>query len=438
MISSYKMSEDNVSIEYKNLYAIDGKIYFLTTENINLPYVKKFTISYDWKPEIMKFNSEEELIKYVESLENLESIELSVLSDNLWYGHVGHGLFDVLYPIYLALLKFGYIDEPFTFLSMEWQSVENMMYSVIKKFTKQGFLEYTNLTKNYHFKTLVAGTDLAGNRVINDELFLYGKKWNGVYYFKKRLFDVYNISFDKPTNIEKPNVIIINNKRFTNDDMMVINKTIETLSSICNIKFVDWYQDYKHFGNGSFMEQMKDIQDVDIQVTAPGTAMMYTPLLKKGAVNINIGYIEHTQTNGSRGNLKIIESKHKDHLVPAYLEQTICAGSYHTTSLYYNRYKYNNLEFEPLVELIKEAVDIIKNKQITEGNLNIDGRVFREYCKRAKDSYNVCTYLTYRSLQVEFFVNEHPYALPSTVDIELLRSIKDEFNYDRSYEICIN
>jgi hypothetical protein len=36
------------------------------------------------------------------------------------------------------------------------------------------------------------------------------------------------------------------------------------------------------------------------------------------------------------------------------------------------------------------------------------------------------------------FINEHPKAIPiDIVDIELLRKIKDEFNFDRSYEIKI-
>jgi hypothetical protein len=437
MISSYKLTDNDTSIEYKNLYSINGIIYFLTTEDITLPSVKKFTISYDWKPEILKFDSEKKLEDYVQSLNNIEEITLSVLSDNSWYGNVGHGLFDVLYPIYLSLLKFGYVNEPFTFLSLDWSWRENMMYYVLKNFTKQDLLEYPNLDKNkiYHFKTLVAGTDLAGNRVVNKEMFIYGKKWDGLHQFKKRIFEVNNIELDKPLNIDRPKVIIINNKRFDSKDKEIIDIVISKLYNICDIKFVDWYHDYKHFGNETFKKQMEDFQNVDIQITAPGTAMLYAPFLKRGAVNINIGYIEHTQTNGVRGNLKILESKQADHLIPAYMEQPICAGTYYVTSLYYDRYKYNNLEVNPLVELINQAIKIIKNKQIIEGNLNIDGKIFKEYCKRASDGENISTYLTERSLQIEFFVNEHPYALPPTTDLNLLRKIKDEFRYDRRYEI---
>ena len=435
MISSYKTTDNNTSIEYKNLYAINGIIYFITLDDIVLPIVKKFTTSYDWCPNIMKFNSEDELNKYIESLQNIENVNLSVLSDNLWYGNVGHGLFDVLYPIYLSLLKFGYVDEPFTFLSLDWSWRENMMYEVIKKFTKGDLLDYTNLNKVYKFNTLIAGTDMAGNRVVNKDVFIYGKEWDGLYQFKKRIFSVNNIELDKPININRPKIIIINNKRFNNDDKNIINIVVDKMSTLYDIKFIDWHQDYNHYGDDAFRRQMEDFKDVDIQITAPGTAMMYVPLLKKGAVNINLGYIEHTQTNGVRGNLKILESKKEDHLIPAYMEQPICAGTYYVTSLYYDRYKNNALEVEEFINIIEKAVLLLKNNQIVEGNVAIDGEVFREYCKRAQDAEQTCSSLTYASLQVEFFVNEHPYALLPTTDIELLRAIKNEFNYDRFYEV---
>jgi hypothetical protein len=310
------------------------------------------------------------------------------------------------------------------------------MYATIKAFTKQDLLEYTNLTKTYHFKKLVAGTDLAGNRVVNKEVFIYGKQWDGLHQFKKRLYEVNNLVLDKPVN-DCPKIIIINNKRFDARDIEIINSVIKSMSD-CDIKFIDWYHDYKKFGNDAFVKQMEDFQNVDIQITAPGTGMMYVPLLKKGAVNINVGYIERTQTNGTRGNLKIAESKHPDHLIPAYMEQPICAGTYYVTSLYYDRYKYNNLEVEPLIAIINQAINILKNKQLIEGNVAIDAQVFREYCKQATNADVTCADLTWKSLQVEFFVNEHPHALSPNTDIELLRSIKNKLNYDRNYEIHLD
>jgi len=433
--SSYKTIDDvkNLSIEYKNLYSIDGIIYYLTTEDVNLPFVNKFTNVYGWSPKIKVFNSDLDLENYVKSFNNVSSIKLSVLSDVLWYGNVGHALFDGLYPIYLALIKFGYKDDSFSFLAGEWVSKDTFGYKVIKLFSKGGeLLEYPNLDKIkiYHFETLVAGTGSAGNRVVNKDCKIYGEKWDGMEIFKKRILEVCNKTANKPLN-KIPKIIIVNNKRYSNYELLIINKVIDYFSNNYDIKFVDWGADYDKI----FEKQMDEIQDVDIHVTGPGTGMLYMPFLKRGAVNINVGCIEHTQTNGARPNIKINESTAIDHIFPSYLEQAVCNGSTGISSIYYDRYTYNNLEEKPLIEIINHAIDIIKNKSILDNNLNIDALVFKEYCKRVDNSDVICNHLTDLALQIEFFVNEHPYALHLTTDIEILRQVKDEFHYNRNYEI---
>lgn len=433
--SCHKTIDDvkNLSIEYKNLYAINGVIYYLTTEDVNLPYVNKFTNVYGWRPQVKVFNSDLELEIYINSFNNVSSVKLSVLSDVLWYGNVAHALFDGLYPIYLALIKFGYHDDTFSFLAGEWVSKDTFGYKVIKLFTKGGdLLEYPNLDKNkvYHFETLVAGTGSAGNRVVNQDCKLYGEKWDGMGIFKKRILEVCNKTANKPLN-EIPKIIIVNNKRYSDYELLVINKVIEHFSNSYNIKFVDWGTGY----NKSFENQMEEIQDVDIHITGPGTGMLYMPFLKKGAVNVNVGCIEHTQTNGARPNIKINESNAPDHIFPSYLEQAVCNGSDGISSIYYNRYTYNNLEEEPLIEIINRAIAIVKNKGILNNNLNIDALVFKEYCKRVDNSHVICNHLTDLALQIEFFVNEHPYALHPATDIQILRQVKDELHYNRNYEI---
>jgi hypothetical protein len=432
--SSYKTIDDlkNTSIEYKNLYSINGIIYYLTTEKVDLPFVNKFTNVYGWKPQVKFFNSDLELRSYVENFDSISSIKLSVLSDVLWYGNPAHALFDGLYPIYLALIKFGHKDSPFSFLAGEWVSKDAFGYKIIKLFCNGGdLLEYPNLDKNkvYHFETLVAGTGTTGNRVVNKDCKLYGETWDGMSIFKKRVLEICNRTPNKPIN-ETLKIVVVNNKRYNNYELGVINKVIKYFSNVYNIKFIDWGKGYN-----SFQNQMTEIEDVDIHVTGPGTGMLYMPFLKRGAVNINLGCIEHTQTNGARPNIKIKESKAVDHIFPSYLEQAVCNGSDGISTIYYDRYTYNNIEEGPLVEIINRAVNIIKNKTILENNLNIDALIFKEYCKRVDNSDIICNHLTDLALQIEFFVNEHPYALHPTTNLELLRQIKDEFGYNRTYEI---
>lgn len=434
-LSSYRIinTDNQLSIEYKNLYSIDGQIYYFSLININLPFVNKFTDSYGWAPIVKVFTNEQEIEDYLFLFQIKEEILLSVIGDNLWYGNIGHALFDGLYPLYLALVKFGYINDEFVLLSSDWSNKQTMSYHIITKFSGNQLMEYNDLDKSkvIYFNTLVAGTGITGNRVMNKEYTLYGEKeYGALSMFKKRLLKAYHINIDKPIN-KKLKAIIIRNKRFNDYELSVIEQIVSIYKNKLDIKFIDWYHDYK-----SFEEQLRELEDVDIHITGPGTGMMYMPFLKKGAVNINLGYIEHTQTNTSRPNLFIKESTASDHLLPGWMEQSVCAAANYISTLYYDRFTYNNLEVLELVSIINKAIDIIEQNIIVSNNHNIDALVFKEYCKRVNNADDVVRHLTGIAFFIELFVNEHPDAVPSNlINIELLRKIKDEFGYNRNYEI---
>jgi hypothetical protein len=117
-------------------------------------------------------------------------------------------------------------------------------------------------------------------------------------------------------------------------------------------------------------------------------------------------------------------------------EQSVCAAANYVNTIYYDRFTYNNIEFDPLVNLINRAISIVGTTQ--NNNWNIDALIFKEYCKRCNNPREVCDYLTGIAFFIELFVNEHPQATPSNIiDIKLLRQIKIEFNYNRKYEIKI-
>lgn len=438
MLSSYKTidKDSQLSIEYKNLYSIEGIIYYFSLSNETLPIVNKFTDSYGWVPVLKTFNNEEEIKKYIDSFESKNEIELSTLGDNLWYGNIGHALWDGLYPLYLALIKFGYIEDSFVLLSSDWDNKLTMSYDVITRFSGNKLIEYNKIDKSkfIHFKTLIAGTGTTGNRVINKEYILYGEKeYSALSLFKKRLLKSYSIEIDKPIK-KKYKTIIINNKRFNANELSVINTIVDIFKEKLDIKFIDWYHDYK-----SFEDQLKELEDVDIHITGPGTGMMYMPLLKNGAVNINLGYMEHTQTNSSRPNIFIKESKSNDHIFPGWMEQCVCSSANYISTIYYNRYEHNNLEVSELQNTIYKAINLLDNDIILENNHNIDALIFKEYCKRSENSDKLCKFLTDIGFFIELFVNEHPHAINNKlVDIELLRSIKNQFSYNNNYQIDLS
>jgi hypothetical protein len=428
-----KDDNDNLSIKYSNLYSINGQFTYITFDkHIDLPYVNKWTNTYGWRPNIKIFDNYEDLKLFIDSFTEKEIIETSLLSDNLWYGNVGHALFDGFYPVYLAAVKFGYENVPFVYFADNWTNTKVTANEAIVLFSKNEIKSYTTINKDrlILFKNFISGTGRTGNRVINEEYKLYGEKYNGLEKFKYRMLNSCGAIPDKPIG-NQLQIRIINNKRYSDEEKDVLFKVIKYYEHNIdvNIDFLDWAD------HTSFKKQMLMIQDIDIHITGPGTGMMYMPFLKKGAVNINLGYMEHTQTNTARPNIKIPNCEKIDYIFPGWMEQSICSAASYVNTLYYNRFDNNNIEFYPLVNIIDRAILLIKNKEILENNHNIDAKIFVEYCKRSPNARKLCDYLTNMALFIELFINEHPMAIPKDiVDIELLRKIKDEFYFNRNYE----
>lgn len=429
------INTENISVKYENIYAIDGELFYFTLDkNQVLPNVNKFTNTSSWQPRIKYFKDFNEIDIYINSFVNKETIELSVLGDNWWKHNIGHALFDGFYPLYLALVKFNYINNDFVLLSDTWVEKQLMAYDIITKFSGNQIMDYYNLDKSkfIHFKTLVAGTGNTGNRVMTKTYTLYGEKeYNALSYFKYRILTRHGINVNRPINTGKNiNIIIIANKRYSADETVAINKLVDYYqNSGINIKYVDWGK------YTSFTEQMKQLEDIDIHISGPGTGIMYMPFLKKGAVNINLGYMERSQTNYARPNIFIKDCKYSDFIFPGWMEQSVCAGASYVSTLYYNRENYNSLDIKPLIEITDKAINMISNGFLSQNNLNIDAQIFTEYCRRSPNSDQYCQYLTNIAIFIELVICEHPLATNSDLlDIHLLRKIKDEFGYQRKYE----
>jgi hypothetical protein len=422
---------DHLSIEFTDIYVIEGILTFLTVGAIDIPSVSKWTSSYYWKPLIKQFSSKDQLEKYMSTLTPITHIDLALYGDMTWCHNIGHGLFDGLYPMYTALVKFGYKDAPFTVLTdiNPNDGGQKMAAEITTKFSENTFLNYHTLDKSttYHFKKLISGSNNTGNRVITKEYRLYGEvEFGALTAFKQRMYRTYALAVDQPVNA-KLQGIIIHNKRYSPDEIRALKQLCASCKA-CDLKYIDW-QDYP-----TFRDQLVEISNTDIHITGPGTGMMYMPFLKRGAVNINLGYMERTQTNCARPNLKIATTSISDFILPAYLEQSVCAGANYINTIYYDRFVNNSIEYDPLNTCMTVAIDLVG--QIKGNNLHTDALIFIEYCKRTLHPDQICKHLTDIALMIELFVHEHPHAvLKPFVDINLLRSIKKEFNYGNTYDI---
>lgn len=369
------------------------------------------------------------------NLEKTKQIDFACLGDNLWYGNIGHAIFDGLYPIYLSMIKFKDEDKNFTYICNGWNNTKTLSTEFLNIFSGNEIVNPEKYNNEPIFcKTLISGCgfdkSLAGNCVINEKYKTYGQEeYNGFTLLKKRLFQKFNLISDKPVN-KTPKVIIIWNKRFSDFELSLLNKLVSDFKDKINIKLINWYHDYL-----SFYDQMKEYEDVDIQITGPGTGMLYVPFLKTGAVNINLGYMDCTQTNTSRPNI-FIKDATKNHCIPGWMEQAICNASNYVTSLYYDRYNKNLLEYNELCNILTKAISLLGTTNYQ--NLNTDALIFKEYCRRCDHSKKITKYLSDMSLFIEFFVNEHPLAIPEYIDLNLLRQIKSEYGYGNNYSIIKN
>lgn len=424
---------DERSICFSDLYILNGEISFLTVGGEIPPSVNKWTNTYPWKPKVLNFESHEQLEAYLAHFGTLGEIPLAVYGDILWVSNIGHALFDGLYPLFLSLVKFDKHNEDFTLIVNHWENHREMSTQVMEDFSGNKILELdATQGRNFHIKLLMTGTGRTGNRVIREDYTLYGTKWKAMELFKFRMLQKYGIESDLPLN-RVPKIFIIDNKRYSPYEKGILLEIVDYYRERGHdIQYIAW-QDHRPLKN-----QLEMLRDVDIHISGPGTSANNMSFLKKGAVNINLGWMERTQTNTMRPNLIIPNASKSDYFVPAYMEQCVMAGSDYVNTIYYDRYKHNDIDFVSLLLVIEEAISIVQNHKTVQNKHFLDAMIFREYCERNANARKLCDHLTGIAFFIEFFINEHPTAIdPRYVDIDLLRDIKEKFGFDRRYEIKV-
>ena len=137
---------ENLSVLYENMYFAGGRLLFVTLDpDANPPTVNKWNIAHPWRPEVKIFGTQEYLDAFLAQFE-FEEVELGLNGDFLWYDDIGHGLFDGLYPSYLALVKFGFEHMPFTLCANELEKRHRKIYEAVSTFTKTDeIIEWTKV-----------------------------------------------------------------------------------------------------------------------------------------------------------------------------------------------------------------------------------------------------------------------------------------------------
>lgn len=428
MISSYELSNDTLSIKYNNIFLKQGIFYYLTTNQTSLPLVNKWKHTYSWHPVVKVFESETDILQFIES--PYSTIDFALYGDILWYGNIGHALYDDLYPLYVALLRFGLDNQDFVLVAQEHLNKLTLFHEVLLRFAKYDAINLYDHPPTL-IKTLVAGNGNVGSTAISKDYTIGGREYDGLRKFRNRIYESFSVN--QEFTRDKIRISIIDNKRYSPQERLVLKQIVDHFSTNYSDVIID-YVDWSKFPN--FEEQLKKIREIDIHVSGPGTGMMYAPFLRDGAANINLGYMEHSQTNGSRPNIYINDCVVQDFIFPGWMEQGVCNGmGNYVSTLYYDRYTHPEIEFDSLKKNVYDAIELVRTNTIQSDNLHLDAKIFVEYCKRCKNPDEVCRFLADKAFFVELLICEHPYAVNNNIiDIDLLRYIKREMNYNFKYD----
>ena len=354
--------------KYKNLYFINGNFEFLTTDkNIQIYPVICHSNSNDYilDPILKIFENEESLKMYIEK-NNLENISgITCFFTNYFDSHIGHGIYDTLYPIYHCFLRCGYRKEPFNILyQMGKFLISDKNKEIYKTFSKTNrFLIYEYLLQernNYIFEVVVSGSYGSGISCANENAMLIGNDINGIKKFRDRMLKVYNINNDSKINNAKKKVIIVDSNRYsidTKNTLYKINSYLNT-TNLYDCNYITW-NNIKSFKN-----QLELVNCVDIYISGPGTGMLNFPFLNDNKRVINIG-AENISNVGVFG----------------YIDNTfICHVSQYINCDFYDIIKYKKV-------LYSELLDLIINNNLPKIIIPNYIKIWRDYCKR--DNINI-------------------------------------------------
>lgn len=337
---------------YNNLYYIKGQFLFLTTEDIKLPAIRLLggpllngisNERYILQPDIIKFETMEKLNQYVTELA-IENISGITNYFSHYYDHnIAHGLYDALYPSFLTYLEFyKNSDLPYTNLIniltipgwvFPGNSSRQWVLDIFQKFAMNPNMiinNLNNLNKNYKFATLLAGSGFAGISSVNRLGLMPGKEIQALEKFRDRMYNVYSIKRKNSDNNFK-NILIINSRRYSASELNILQKINSDLNnSGFTSKIISWES------ISSFEEQLNIMNNTDIHISGAGTSMLNFPFLNDGKININLGVSKFNPGN-----------------LPVLLEVNCCLLSNTIITLFYDIFKYREILYEPIMDLIK-------------------------------------------------------------------------------------
>ena len=105
-----------------------------------------------------------------------------------WVHNIGHCLFDMLYPVYVSMVRAGYENEDFNVITSSIDGKQSFGYKAIEKFSGRKIIESSETNEVYKIKKLVCGTLGVGNVVMGKNPIMYGQnEYGSMTLFKERM-----------------------------------------------------------------------------------------------------------------------------------------------------------------------------------------------------------------------------------------------------------
>tara|TARA_Y100000816_G_scaffold117469_1_gene82374 strand:+ start:7380 stop:8690 length:1311 start_codon:yes stop_codon:yes gene_type:complete len=359
----YIIDENVEHVKYDNLYYMNGEFLILTNENENIPVVKEIRLlggpehsglipnnKYTLIPKILTFDTADKLKIYINK-QKLVIIKGVTNYFAHYYDHnVAHGLYDALYPSFLSLLQFYNEDMSYNNLidifkipgwTFPGNASRDWLLDIFKDFS-MGKNIYKNMFKPgqmYCFETLIAGSGFAGISSVNKMGIMPGKHLYALEKFRDRFYNVYDIKKTPKTN-SNIKLLIIDSSRYSSDEKQILNNIKLDLlrDKQIDINYISW----KDIQN--FKQQIEIMNNCDIHIAGAGTTMLNFPFLNNNSIHINLGVDKMLPTTN-----------------PSLLEVNCCLLSNNIYCDFYDIYKYKQINYEVLKNMIQKNIDYLKN-----------------------------------------------------------------------------
>mmetsp|Transcript_49417 Transcript_49417/g.105202 ORF Transcript_49417/g.105202 Transcript_49417/m.105202 type:complete len:773 (-) Transcript_49417:382-2700(-) len=249
------------------------------------------------------------------------------------------------------------------------------------------------------FPEFIVGSGTVGNLPLDPSVTVgySGAPYHGTSRFRDRMLRTHDVEPRPAGSIagkRKPKVIIVDNKRFLETEQQTLRSVAKalTLEGRADVDYIRWPE------LGNFSQHMGVVNEVDVYVSGPGTALQYAPFMRDGSVFVALG----------------TKLDRDGRTVPAFMEQQLVGGGTPYLRTLYREQPHLEISSSDSTALINQAVDLVLSGSALAGvesardNLSVEGKILEEYCRLDEWTCKLTVSLMWFPIQQACFVDNWP------------------------------